>query len=275
MSQKSSEEWESSVEGIGDSLSRFGDVVRGDNHTVMICKVLQQLPKSVRKKVLEEVHFIIVGKALYGTVFQMNILPSEKETILYFIILNFGIMVNLTEKEIIFTIAHEIAHHILGHHSVGGGPDAEKKADALAEKWGFKKTNDHGSWIFEERRKVLKRLVSDIEKLSQAPPLRARILAIEMNFLLLQLATLVEFGNEIMEVTTKDIYSLRAIIGSLVDELRKVKGLETQLEGIRKRLASVETTSSEYKDIYENLRKYLDKVRKAQDKQKKNRDYID
>ena len=142
MSQKSSEEWKNSIEGISDSLSQFGDEVRDDNYTGMVCKVLQQLPKSIRQKILEEVHFIIVGKALYGTVFQMNLLPSEKETILYFIILNFGAMVKLTEKETMFTIAHEIAHHILGHYPGSSDPDSEKKADFLAEKWGFKKPSD-------------------------------------------------------------------------------------------------------------------------------------
>ena len=72
----------------------------------------------------------------------MILSPSEKKTILYFIILNFGTMMNLTEKEIMFTIAHEIAHHILGHYPGSSDPDSEKKADALAEKWGFKKSEN-------------------------------------------------------------------------------------------------------------------------------------
>ena len=131
------EEWDNSLEFTNDSINVIGDVF-GD-HADMVCKVLQQLPKRVRVKVLEEVHFIIVGKFLYGHAFQMILSPSEKETILYFIILNFGAMMNLTEKEIMFTIAHEIAHHILGHYLGSSDPDFEKKADSLAEKWGFKK----------------------------------------------------------------------------------------------------------------------------------------
>lgn len=160
------EEWENSIEGIGDSLNRFGDVFNG-HAVIMICKVLQQLPKSIRKKILEEVHFIIVGKALYGTVFQMNLLPSEKETILYFIILNFGAMVKLTEKEIMFTIAHEIAHHILGHHSLIRGSVEEKKADALAEKWGFKKPERKFKakrWLNEYLSNIIKGLKGHIIK---------------------------------------------------------------------------------------------------------------
>jgi Zn-dependent peptidase ImmA (M78 family) len=37
------------------------------------------------------------------------------------------------------TIAHEIAHFILGHYRVEVGSEAERKADDLCEKWGFRR----------------------------------------------------------------------------------------------------------------------------------------
>jgi hypothetical protein len=100
-------------------------------------RVLQQLPKSVRKKVLEEVNFIVIDKDLRGHPFSMTLFSREKQLILSFIILNFGAMENMTKKGVMSTIAHEIAHHVLGHHSFTGNHDAEKKADDLCEKWGF------------------------------------------------------------------------------------------------------------------------------------------
>ena len=36
-------------------------------------------------------------------------------------------------------VAHEVAHFILGHHKTGGGPEKEREADDLIEKWGFKR----------------------------------------------------------------------------------------------------------------------------------------
>jgi hypothetical protein len=36
-------------------------------------------------------------------------------------------------------IAHEMAHFILGYHKLSSDPEAERKADDLTEKWGFKK----------------------------------------------------------------------------------------------------------------------------------------
>lgn len=52
-------------------------------------------------------------------------------------------MKNMAEKGIMSTIAHEIAHHELGHHSSTSNPDAEKKADDLCEKWGFDRAYDY------------------------------------------------------------------------------------------------------------------------------------
>ena len=135
------EEWENSIEGIHYSLTLFGDVF--DNHGVMVCKVLQQLPKSVRMKVLEEVNFIVIDKDLRGHPFSMTLFPRKEKVILYFIILNFGAMENMTEKGIMSIIAHERAHHVLGHDSSTSDPDAEKKADDLCEKWGFGRAYDY------------------------------------------------------------------------------------------------------------------------------------
>ena len=46
----------------------------------------------------------------------------------------------LDEEEMRITVAHDIAHFILGHHkNGGGGPEKEKEADDLIEKWGFKR----------------------------------------------------------------------------------------------------------------------------------------
>jgi hypothetical protein len=137
-SRKDFEKWEDSIEGINYSLNVFGEVLREDvRHRVLICGTLQRLPKGVRRRVLEEVSFIIVDKDLLGHTFQMTLLPSENRIVLHFILLNFGAMDEEPEEKIESIIAHEIAHHVLGHASLFADPDKEKKADDLCERWGF------------------------------------------------------------------------------------------------------------------------------------------
>jgi len=105
-------------------------------NAILIGKTLLKLPKKVREKVLDAVCFIITGDA-EGTVFKFH-LPVEKT--FSFILLNFTLMKEKIEDEKMRTVAHEIAHFILGHGiDSKGGKKAEKTADDLIEKWGFKR----------------------------------------------------------------------------------------------------------------------------------------
>lgn len=56
------------------------------------------------------------------------------------IILNFSEMEKdrLSESRMMDTIAHEIAHFVLGH-LIAGGAEQEREADNLIEKWGFRR----------------------------------------------------------------------------------------------------------------------------------------
>jgi hypothetical protein len=147
-------------------LSTLGDVTVGDEENkVLIVKTLLKLPKAVRRKVLDEVTFIIMGEA-WGTVTEVNLTPlvirklieagklnpnNRNSSIRYsallktkmslpLIFLNFAAMKKESESDGMDTMAHEIAHFILGHGSISSNPEAEKETDDLAEKWGFNRS---------------------------------------------------------------------------------------------------------------------------------------
>jgi hypothetical protein len=149
-----------SIEGILYRLDTFGDATTSDvKDKIVIAETLQELPKEVREKVLDEVLFIIM-RAL-GTTRKL-VLPcriSEKDIEekrigktgiiggcleIPIIVLNFSVMRKPStfegnSKEYRKSIiAHEIAHFILGHH-VEDDPKKERKADDLIEEWGFKR----------------------------------------------------------------------------------------------------------------------------------------
>ena len=79
-----SEKWKESIEGIDYDLWLFGDVQVEDlKYRMLIIKALQLLPKHTRKKVLDEVTFIMMSEGTFGHFFQMNV----KEIVLLNIIL--------------------------------------------------------------------------------------------------------------------------------------------------------------------------------------------
>lgn len=130
---KKYEEWENSIEGIHYDLAVFGEALITDEHnSLLICKVLQRLPKKTREKVLEEVIFI--HTTAWGTIHQLHFQEHIKDRVI--IIFNFKCIKKDETK--MDTIAHEIAHYILGHYGiVEQDPNDERAADDLVEKWGF------------------------------------------------------------------------------------------------------------------------------------------
>jgi hypothetical protein len=160
--------WENSIEGVIDELKVFGaETVAEQEDVYLIAKTLLKLPKEVREKVLDEVCFIIADE-VEGTIFRMDIstevwrrlfaplreeegdplvklsafeeMLNKTDMRIPFIILNFAAMRGKSEADKMNTIAHEIAHFILGHN--GYNPrerNVEKETDDLIEKWGFKR----------------------------------------------------------------------------------------------------------------------------------------
>jgi len=149
--QKEYERWENSAEGIMDKLKIFGELSLEDvKYKNLIIECLLRLPYEIRKKVLDEATFIIASDGTCGHVFKMyiveNLSVAERSRIgktvfcehkIPVILLNFSLLKNKPKHCIMTTIAHEIAHFILGHDLVSIEEDAERKADDLCEKWGF------------------------------------------------------------------------------------------------------------------------------------------
>jgi len=139
---------------IFDDGTHIGQTPR-DQTRMIIAETLLRIPKTARKKVMEEATIIIVGEA-YGTVYLMipSELKSEDQLIkgsnglvhvkieVEIILLNFGLMERnkLNEEGKGINVAHEIAHFILGHHRLPGRAlEREKEADDLIVEWGFKR----------------------------------------------------------------------------------------------------------------------------------------
>ena len=148
--------WENSLEGILYNLSTWADATQQDEkNKIIIAKTLQRLPKRIREKVLSEVVFMSMTAC--GTLVKFRyskIVRKEEfreiggayavamETVVIF--LNFHN--KHSEKYHMDTVAHEVAHFILGDYT-GNFPEpkhpkgynAENAADDLAEKWGFRR----------------------------------------------------------------------------------------------------------------------------------------
>lgn len=151
--KKKFDEWENSVEGILYNLQTLGDATKyDDKDKLLITKTLLKLPKKIRKKVLREVTFVIM-QAL-GTIMKVRFSDVIKEKNIkkignnirvaferVFIFLNFPLIRKRKKSEfsMMSAVAHEIAHFILGHHGLTSDQKAERKADNLIEKWGFKR----------------------------------------------------------------------------------------------------------------------------------------
>jgi len=132
------------LERIDYDLCVYGDAtVESKKHRFMILKTLVRIPEDVREKILGNVVFIVATEGVRGTTFSFDLKYAFPET-LFFIILNFGEMKDDSESEISGSIAHEIAHCLLGHSIMSGGRKAEMNADDLIEKWGFERAyKDH------------------------------------------------------------------------------------------------------------------------------------
>jgi len=105
----------------------------------LIGETLLRLPTRVRNKILDTVTFVAMGDVLGQT--EEDYCPPHAESKRgWDIYINFPAMRKSPKSRVMETIAHECAHVVL-HKTYGtGGLEAEKGADDLIEKWGFKRT---------------------------------------------------------------------------------------------------------------------------------------
>jgi hypothetical protein len=147
-------EYENSLEGILPHLRIWGETATEDKENKgIIAETLLKLPYKVRMETLSEVVFVIVTahglttKATFPIVLSKGDIKQKGETYHTIvehplIVLNFKKRMSKPRK--MDTIAHEVAHFILGHHKVRNLTNQrkianERKADDQAEKWGFKR----------------------------------------------------------------------------------------------------------------------------------------
>ncbi len=151
---RSDMEYENSQEGILQHLRIWGEAATEDKKNKdIIAETLLELPYKDRMETLREVVFVIVTahglttKATFPIVLSKGDIKQKGDayhTIVEhpLIVLNFKKRMSKSRK--MDTIAHEIAHFILGHHKVRKLTNQrkianERKADDQAEKWGFKR----------------------------------------------------------------------------------------------------------------------------------------
>ena len=138
---------------------------------ILICDTLLELPKNIRDKTLKEVSFLVVSDVQYGFFTYFHLSKPYKDhtkqtneklrcTILTItqplIVLDFSRMKKLSIHNKMSNVAHEIAHFILEHNDevIRNDPEVERKADNLAEKWGFKRTYKESKYeLFEKNHK--------------------------------------------------------------------------------------------------------------------------
>jgi hypothetical protein len=147
-------EYENSLEGILQHLRIWGEAATEDKENKgIIAETLLKLPYKVRMETLSEVVFVIVTahglttKATFPIVLSKGDIKQKGKTYQTIIehpliVLNFKTRMSKSRK--MDTIAHEIAHFILGHHKILNQTKQrksinERKADDQAEKWGFKR----------------------------------------------------------------------------------------------------------------------------------------
>jgi len=150
-------EYENSLEGILQHLRIWGEAATEDkNNKSIIAETLLKLPYKVKMETLCEVVFVIVTahglttKATFPIVLSKGDIKQKGDTYHSIvehplIVLNFKKRMSKSRK--MDTIAHEVAHFILGHHKVRNLTDQrkiinERKADDQAEKWGFKRYHE-------------------------------------------------------------------------------------------------------------------------------------
>ena len=140
---------------IYDKLNVLNETpIEDTKYIAFIVKTIQRLPIRIRKKVLNNVRFILINATTYGACRGLNfseivknVRKIEKGYLvrkrIQLILLNFYAMEQRKKSKeyIINVIAHEISHYILGHSDISkrGRPNNERDADNLIEKWGFKR----------------------------------------------------------------------------------------------------------------------------------------
>jgi len=141
------------------------------------------------------------------------------------------------------------------------------------------KISDHGSWLFENRRKFLNKLVNELENLANTRrPLRR---AVVLPSLLYQLASMVKMDNDIMENNAKwnalqrtHLKKIDSTVFSLADSIREIKGnikdldtskLDSDVKDLRKEVAGL----SQYKSTFEIMQSLAPDLQKAIDNVKK------
>jgi len=125
-------EWEYSLEGIHNAL---GELCRPCSSDVLT-RTIFKLPRDVQDSIFKERPFFILAEGEYGFYFRECFPPNEEEVFRDFIFIS--LKHDQTEEFKQETVAHEIAHFMLKHG--GGGPEVERAAADLTEKWGFGRT---------------------------------------------------------------------------------------------------------------------------------------
>lgn len=165
--QEEFDKQQNSIEGILYDLNILGEFSLEDElNKKIIAETLQKLPKKIRRKVLDN-HVLFVNVSTYGTYQKIQIPPKlikkasiEKvpagfliKTEQPIIVLNFYAMKKQSKSKKMSTVAHEIAHFILGHDKptdISYFKVQEKKADDLVVRWGFKRAYKSYS-VFDKR----------------------------------------------------------------------------------------------------------------------------
>lgn len=128
------------------NLCIWGETTDADEkNSLLIAKTLFELPEDVRMKVIDD-RVLFIHTEAHGTIGRGFFAEGAEVP---FILLNFrGIK---DDRDKMNTVAHEIAHYILGHDLDGVSEDysennIEKAADDLTENWGFGRA--YGSYNF-------------------------------------------------------------------------------------------------------------------------------
>ena len=119
----------------------------------LVVEAVSRLPADVREWLLEDTaHVFLGGSGQSAEYIELAVHPSEFEGGFARVRLIYLSERLATEPrdQVLWTVAHEIAHSRLAH--AAGGHDAECEADDLVRAWGFAEPPDRG----EERKKYPK-----------------------------------------------------------------------------------------------------------------------
>ncbi len=125
----------------GDASSESFDEGEGEKRVYSTFQqVLLTLPEEDFELFLEQRPLVLCQSKIRGKVFRRLIAvpPGAKEMQVNFIWLSPTVS-RLSENNLANTVAHEIAHLVLGHQNIKDRPrsEIEAEADALSVRWGF------------------------------------------------------------------------------------------------------------------------------------------